>query len=142
MYCPKCRTLPLKQAAVKEGGGVQIEYCPQCKGFWLNEGEFEKVSEAAIKDLSLPPDAKKVSRICPVCQELMFEFHYPQTYVTVDMCRSCDGLWIDAGELKEIEAIRTALKSKAEFREYDDVRGVKGALLNFVDAAIDYLKSC
>ncbi|MBL7215073.1 MAG: zf-TFIIB domain-containing protein [Phycisphaerae bacterium] len=141
MYCPKCRTFPLKQATVKEGGGVAINYCKQCKGFWLEKGEFEKVSPLAIKDLSLPAEAKKVLRVCPACQELMFEFYYPQTYVTVEMCKSCEGLWVDAGELKEIETVRDGLKSKGKFQEYDDVCGIKGALLNFIDKAINTLQA-
>ena len=71
----------------------------------------------------------------------MFEFYYPQTYVTVEMCKSCEGLWVDAGELKEIETVRDGLKSKGKFQEYDDVCGIKGALLNFIDKAINTLQA-
>ncbi len=142
MYCPKCKTHPLREGTVKEGGGVAINYCTQCKGFWLEKGEFEKVSPLAIKELSLPDEAKQVLRVCPVCQELMFEFNYPQTYVTVEMCKSCEGLWIDAEELQEIELVRDTLQSKGQLKEYDEVRGAKGAIINFIDNAIDYLRSC
>lgn len=142
MYCTKCKTAPLKEAKVKEGGGVAIDYCTQCKGFWLDKGELEKVSRSAIKELSVSAEAMKVSRICPGCQEFMYSFYYPQTFVTVDMCKSCGGLWIDAGELKEIEAVRNALKKNNRLKEYDDIRGVKGAMINFIDQAIDYLQSC
>ena len=141
MYCPKCKNVPLKAATVKQGGGTAIDYCKQCKGFWLDKGELEKVSASAIKELSIPSDAEKVSRICPRCQELMYSFYYPQTFVTVDICKSCEGLWIDAGELKEIEAVRNTLRKNNQFKEYDEVRGAKGAIINFIDKAIDYLQS-
>jgi Zn-finger nucleic acid-binding protein len=142
MYCPKCKTIPLKEAKVKEGGGVAIDYCTECKGFWLDKGECEKVTRLAIKELSVPAEAKKVSRICPRCQELMHSLYYPQTFVTIEVCKSCEGLWVDAGELKEVEMVRDALKKKGQLKEYDDVRGVKGAMINFIDKAIDYLQSC
>ena len=142
MYCPKCKTLKLKQATVKDSGGVKIDYCSQCKGFWLDKGEFEKVSQSAIKELSLPPEAERISRLCPLCQEFMYSFDYPQTLVTIEMCKTCKGLWIDAGELKEIEMVRNNLKKTKQFKEYDDVWGVKGTLINFIENAIKHLLSC
>ncbi|MHC4212443.1 MAG: zf-TFIIB domain-containing protein [Planctomycetota bacterium] len=141
MYCPNCRTLELIQATVKEGGGVIVEYCAQCKGFWLDKGEIEKVCKVAIKDLSIPSKAKKVLRICPHCSRLMYTFDYPQTIVTIEICKTCEGLWIDAGELKEIEKVRKNLKEQGRLKEYDDVGGFKGALIKFVDNTINYLQS-
>jgi Zn-finger nucleic acid-binding protein len=39
--CPRCR---VAMASVPYGdSGVVIEVCPQCRGVWLNSGEFERM---------------------------------------------------------------------------------------------------
>ena len=69
----------------------------------------------------------------------MFSFDYPQTLVKVDMCKQCNGLWLDPGELKEIDAVRRSLHKTGMIQKYDKVRGVKGWLIDFIDDAIDTL---
>ena len=41
MNCPVCK-VPLMMA---EKQGVEIDYCPQCRGIWLDRGELEKIIE-------------------------------------------------------------------------------------------------
>lgn len=41
MPCPVCRT-PL---AMSDRQGVEIDYCPQCRGVWLDRGELDKIIE-------------------------------------------------------------------------------------------------
>lgn len=41
MQCPKCIT-GLK---VTDRQGVEIDYCPTCRGVWLDRGELDKVIE-------------------------------------------------------------------------------------------------
>lgn len=41
MYCPKCNTVLL----LSEKSGVEIDYCPSCRGIWLDRGELEKIIE-------------------------------------------------------------------------------------------------
>lgn len=139
MNCPKCKTVHLKQGTVRNSG-VQIDYCPQCKGFWLDKGEMKQICDVAIKELSVPPDAEQTA-VCPQCLIPMFSFCYPQTFVTIDMCKRCEGLWFDAKELKEIELVRQNLADNQEIEEYDEVRGVKGWLIDFINNSISYLNS-
>ena len=42
--CPRCSkaTVGLRYGV----GGVQIDHCPGCRGFWLEKGEFAKLIEA------------------------------------------------------------------------------------------------
>ncbi len=68
----------------------------------------------------------------------MFVFDYPQTYVEVDMCGHCRGLWLDKGEAKEIKAVRKHRKQKGELEEYAPATGIKGSLLSFIDRAINW----
>ena len=41
MSCPVCR-VPL---AMSERQGIEIDYCPQCRGVWLDRGELDKIIE-------------------------------------------------------------------------------------------------
>ena len=41
MNCPTCN-VDLKMT---ERQGVEIDYCPQCRGVWLDRGELDKIIE-------------------------------------------------------------------------------------------------
>ena len=138
MYCPKCKTVSLKKGKPKNSR-LTIDYCSKCKGIWFDEMELEQIASKAIKDLSVPRGVAKSPRLCPKCRKHLYEFNYPQTYVIIDMCKKCKGLWLDAKELKEIQAIRKSLKASVKAEEYPEVTGIKGLLLDFVDSAIDNL---
>lgn len=40
MKCPTCATVDLQMA---DKNGVEIDYCPQCRGVWLDRGELDKI---------------------------------------------------------------------------------------------------
>jgi|SRR5690606_4407149 len=46
MYCPKDKT-ELKQIT-KEG--VVIDFCPACRGVWLDRGELDKIIERSVAE--------------------------------------------------------------------------------------------
>jgi Zn-finger nucleic acid-binding protein len=59
--CPRCQVdMVLIDYA---DTGVEIDYCPQCKGTWLDEGEFEKIVDALLSELTNKsvPDYVKAS---------------------------------------------------------------------------------
>lgn len=41
MKCPLDGTI----LVVSERSGVEIDYCPQCRGVWLDRGELDKIIE-------------------------------------------------------------------------------------------------
>jgi len=41
--CPRCGVA----LVMSERQGVEIDYCPQCRGVWLDRGELDKVIERA-----------------------------------------------------------------------------------------------
>jgi Zn-finger nucleic acid-binding protein len=53
MGCPVCRT-PL---VMSERQGIEIDYCPDCRGVWLDRGELDKIIERSA--------AEPVARIAP-----------------------------------------------------------------------------
>ena len=44
MKCPVCKDVTLIMA---ERNGVEIDYCPECRGVWLDRGELDKIIERA-----------------------------------------------------------------------------------------------
>jgi Zn-finger nucleic acid-binding protein len=42
MNCPSCQTTEL---AITERQGIEIDYCPRCRGVWLDRGELDKLIE-------------------------------------------------------------------------------------------------
>lgn len=57
MSCPVCR-VPL---AMSDRQGVEIDYCPQCRGVWLDRGELDKIIERSAADAAPPPSPQQRS---------------------------------------------------------------------------------
>ena len=49
MKCPVCKDVTL---LMSEKHGIEIDYCPECRGIWLDRGELDKIVQRAQKDLS------------------------------------------------------------------------------------------
>lgn len=45
MHCPHCPTSTL---VISERSGIEIDYCPQCRGVWLDRGELDKLIERSL----------------------------------------------------------------------------------------------
>jgi hypothetical protein len=45
MKCPHCNDVVL---VMTERQGVEIDYCPQCRGVWLDRGELDKLIERSV----------------------------------------------------------------------------------------------
>ncbi|MES2143315.1 MAG: zf-TFIIB domain-containing protein, partial [Pseudomonadota bacterium] len=37
--------------------GIEIDYCPKCRGVWLDRGELDKIIERSMTEASLAPPA-------------------------------------------------------------------------------------
>ena len=46
MKCPVCIDVDLVMADRK---GVEIDYCPKCRGVWLDRGELDKIIERSAE---------------------------------------------------------------------------------------------
>ncbi|HET6512509.1 MAG TPA: zf-TFIIB domain-containing protein [Candidatus Kapabacteria bacterium] len=51
MNCPACKTV---QLVVIEREGVEIDYCPNCRGVWLERNELETIIKRANEDRMAP----------------------------------------------------------------------------------------
>jgi Zn-finger nucleic acid-binding protein len=56
MKCPNCEEVLI----MSERQGIEIDYCPKCRGVWLDRGELDKIIE---KNLSLDAAAGSSNKI-------------------------------------------------------------------------------
>lgn len=57
----KCPTCPDTRLVMSERQGVEIDYCPTCRGIWLDRGELDKLLEraAAQAPQTAPPGTER-----------------------------------------------------------------------------------
>jgi len=46
MKCPICEV----DLVMSERQGVEIDYCPKCRGVWLDRGELDKIIEKSLPE--------------------------------------------------------------------------------------------
>lgn len=46
MKCPNCEAL----LVMSERKGIEIDYCPNCRGVWLDKGELDKLIERSVPE--------------------------------------------------------------------------------------------
>jgi hypothetical protein len=47
MKCPVCKEVNLQMA---DRQGIEIDYCPECRGVWLDRGELDKIIERTMEE--------------------------------------------------------------------------------------------
>lgn len=53
MACPVCNVA----LVMSDRQGVEIDYCPQCRGVWLDRGELDKIIERSAQHAAAPAPA-------------------------------------------------------------------------------------
>src|ERR1051325_4394909 len=99
-------------------GSVEGDVCQRgCGGIWFDAFELQQVDEEEERagehlleikrDVQVVVDPKR-KRECPRCEgvKLMRHFFSAKRRVEVDQCPSCNGYWLDAGELAAVRAER------------------------------------
>ncbi len=105
MICPVCKN----SMVVLELEQVEIDYCTNCEGIWLDAGELEllleteqeraRFSNLLIEDSSV----KEKSYRCPICSKKMGKvFVGEKRKILIDKCKKNHGLWLDKGELESV----------------------------------------
>jgi len=89
---------------------VEIDYCTDCGGIWLDSGELEMLlgerdkAEALIASFAIDSESTEKPRKCPICDKKMNKVVVGRTAprLLIDKCRKGHGLWFDKGELQDI----------------------------------------
>ena len=106
------------QGAKQSGAGrppedsIEVDFCRDCGGLWLDQGELERIARLAQKSpealselrrklIPLPtatPEPSDISASCPVCSRAsMREVVLGDLHI--DYCTICKGVYLDKGEL-------------------------------------------
>ncbi|WP_039912750.1 TFIIB-type zinc ribbon-containing protein [Cellvibrio mixtus] len=62
MHCPNpsCYESPDRpHLLISERSGIEIDYCPKCRGVWLDRGELDKLIERAQEEVTPAPQAQQ-----------------------------------------------------------------------------------
>ena len=51
LQCPLCRV----SLVMSERQNIEIDYCPKCRGVWLDRGELDKIIERSVPEQQAPP---------------------------------------------------------------------------------------
>jgi Zn-finger nucleic acid-binding protein len=65
MQCPHCAGTTLVMA---ERQGIEIDYCPKCRGVWLDRGELDKIVERTMAAETAPAQAAPAFSAFPAPQ--------------------------------------------------------------------------
>ena len=121
MKCPVDHTTLQKK--IYEGD-VEIDLCDLCEGTWLDKGELEAIQQlrennyerehterhimsSQLKNayhLGTKPKDRSLS--CPKCSQTLIQKEYGYaSLILIDVCTNstCQGIWLDKGELKALE---------------------------------------
>ncbi|TNF57212.1 MAG: hypothetical protein EP307_14375 [Rhodobacteraceae bacterium] len=55
MQCPIDGT----SLVIADRSGVEIDYCPKCRGVWLDRGELDKIIDRSLSDMAPPAAAPR-----------------------------------------------------------------------------------
>ncbi|MEN0048597.1 MAG: zf-TFIIB domain-containing protein [Bacteroidota bacterium] len=111
MNCPRCTTTLEKQELKEPKITIEIDQCPNCKGAWFDRGELQSVEQTVepvfLEIRKIPSEYDQLTPLfCPSCTDhpMMEKFDHPRDRkVILDVCRQCQGIWLDTGELEAIQ---------------------------------------
>ena len=106
MDCPVCKSAMI----TLELSEVEIDYCTDCAGIWLDAGELELLlgrpekAEKLLDSFKIDADCTETRRKCPICLKKMQKIIIGQSkpILLIDKCPRGHGLWFDKGELQNI----------------------------------------
>ncbi|MHC5120853.1 MAG: TFIIB-type zinc ribbon-containing protein [Planctomycetota bacterium] len=116
MDCPVCKSAMI----VLELDEVEVDYCTDCEGIWLDAGELELLlggaaasdallgsfqsAKTALGSFQSAKTAEK-KRKCPICLKKMDKVlvgDAANKKELIDCCPKNHGMWFDGGELQQV----------------------------------------
>jgi len=108
--CPKCKGVELQPVMTKEG--APVDFCPECKGIWLDRGEIFHFSSRPnelhdqIKKALKNPGPSDLEN--PITTEPMVHLSLYDGKVVIDYCPKTEGIWLEEGEMSLLNAPKSA----------------------------------
>ena len=76
MQCPNDETT----LVMSERSGIEIDYCPTCRGVWLDRGELDKIIERSVTQPAPQQSAPQQQNQQPQHQQHYQQPQYQQPY--------------------------------------------------------------
>jgi Zn-finger nucleic acid-binding protein len=105
LQCPKCNIYMKKEEVEVTGFNVLIDFCVECHSYWFDKGELNKYIKTRVieKDLRKNEGFRAWGKPeCPRCGGNM-SLKFLED-LEVDQCDTCSGVWLDHGELMELQS--------------------------------------
>lgn len=107
MHCPKCQA---EMKAVRYDF-VQVDRCTGCHGIWFDLAEQEhlkKIDGSKSIDIGTKKIGKQLNEchdiVCPKCDVKMLAMRdAQQSHIQFEKCGSCHGIFLDAGEFRDLK---------------------------------------
>lgn len=115
MKCPRCQR-DLKESDFGQYGFVIVDVCQQCQGAWFDKGELDRIDDSVwtnVEEIDLNKAAPIHHNIkCPKCHANLVPVSPKDAEeLIVDRCTSCQGFWLDKGELDQLREVTIKLDS-------------------------------
>ena len=133
MLCPVCRV----DLVLADRQGIEIDYCPQCRGIWLDRGELDKIIERLSFRLSrvrsLPCRAQAMSSrdlgAAGMAMSIMAGIVRATTaaIAVVDSLEACSGIERTGTELRSVDAGHRAMRGDYTKVTYLHAKGERRA---------------
>jgi uncharacterized protein len=126
MICPKCLS-PMESVTFE---GVTVDRCTGCKGIWFDAQEqnlLKHAKGAEAIDIGDVPTGRRMDRAteirCPRCQlPMTLKEDVDQHHITFETCTACKGVFLDAGEFKDLKSYTLADYVRGLFRHKTGTR--------------------
>ena len=113
--CPACDVESLT-ALTDPATGLEIDSCTECHGLWFDGNELSRLFPSrslhhrlTSGEASPPSVEDEKQRDCPRCRHSMEKIALQD--LALDVCRSCQGIWFDRGELAALlEKVKNGLR--------------------------------
>ncbi|MGA1792418.1 MAG: zf-TFIIB domain-containing protein [Thermoplasmatota archaeon] len=102
--CPLCGQVMSQVIISKHSYSIMVDHCRECGGYWFDSFELDNVLDDVSRREGLPFNNCSVNEAefrCPRCEgvvetKLLYD-------IKVDLCLNCGGIWLDKGELGEVQ---------------------------------------
>ena len=126
--CPRDRTPLVEREHEVPGFNVFADHCAKCEGVFLDRNELGRITgqrhinAQVTKHLGIDVGS---SLVCPACGGLMDDEVFDA--ITIDVCTSCQGVWLDKGELDALSKLDDAAFKELSAAKKGEVHDAKYA---------------
>lgn len=107
--------------------GERVDQCPKCRGIWCDDGELQQIvnrreirfsssqKQAAVQAQRKATERELIVGLrCVDCGKPMIRSNYAYTSgILLDYCPSGHGVWLDHGEIEQIQAFAEQVSDEA-----------------------------